>query len=125
MAFNIFNKDKKEKKAVAPAMDSIKTESAEKTIAILPQSQLKFQYVSEKSTRLQEEGKYVFAVSRVANKNEIKKQVAKQYKVEVKDVHMVNLPAKKRIVGRFMGFKAGARKAIVTLAKGQKIEQAV
>jgi large subunit ribosomal protein L23 len=48
--------------------------------------------------------------------------VKKTYGVKVKAVNIINIPRKARRVGRTMGFKAGYKKAVITLAKGQSIE---
>ena len=37
-------------------------------------------------------------------------------------VNVINIPRRKRRVGKTMGWKQGYRKAIVKIAKGQKIE---
>jgi ribosomal protein L23 len=38
------------------------------------------------------------------------------------DVKMINIPAKRRRLGRTEGYKAGYKKAIVKIKKGQTIE---
>lgn len=79
--------------------------------------------LTEKGTIAREEGKYFFKASESANKIEIKKAVENIFGVKVKDVNVVNIPRKKRRFGRNQGFKAGYKKAIVTLVKGEKIEE--
>ena len=81
-------------------------------------------YVSEKASRLEGLNQYVFKVVRTANKPEVKKAIQNRFKVSVASVHMVNMPSKKRTVGRHVGTKAGYRKAIVTLIKGDTINTA-
>lgn len=75
--------------------------------------------------------KYTFIVSPDANKIEIKKAIESIYNtgkkadqaITVTDVHTVNLPRKQKRRGRgAVGFTAVRRKAIVTLAKGQLLE---
>ena len=51
-----------------------------------------------------------------------KKAIEKMYKVKVKSVSITMKPAKARRVGKHEGFKAGFKKAIVTLIKGDKID---
>ena len=83
---------------------------------------LKQVWITEKSTRLQPDGKYVFLVMPSATKNEIGKAVAERYKVHVTKVNVVNRPAKKRGSQRFKGKISGHRKAYVTLKPGEKID---
>lgn len=85
---------------------------------------LKSFYISEKSTMLNPLRQYVFQVFDNTTKNEIKKQVEKSFDVRVKGVKIINLPKKKRNVGRHAGFKKGFKKAIVVLDKGYSIDQA-
>lgn len=85
---------------------------------------LKGFYISEKASISASKGQYVFKVSKTATKNEVKKQVEKDYGVKVKAVRMTNLPKKTRQVGRYVGTTSGVRKAIVVLEEGQTIEQA-
>jgi len=79
--------------------------------------------LTEKSTLLAEQGKYVFKVAKKATKNEIKKAVGKIFKVKVKDVNIINISSKTRRRGRQVGKKSGFKKAIVTLYEGEKIEE--
>lgn len=79
--------------------------------------------ISEKAFAEQENGKYIFAVSPKANKDLIKKEVERLFKVEVEKVNIVNIPGKMKRVGRVFGRRNMVRKAIVTVKKGQKIEE--
>ena len=88
---------------------------------ITPVSSVLHPYVSEKATKLESMNQYMFKVTRTANKPEIKKAIQNRYKVSVVAVNMINMPSKKRTVGRHVGIKAGFRKAIVTLAEGDSI----
>jgi large subunit ribosomal protein L23 len=81
--------------------------------------------ITERSTALKEKGKYSFEVHPNATKPEIKNAVEsifKKEKVEVTKVNTVNIPAKKRRVGRFVSKDSRWKRAIVTLKAGQKIE---
>ena len=75
---------------------------------------------------LTEANQYVFNVFPKANKIEIKRAVEKLYNVTVERVRVINIPPKKRRLGRTEGFrkglKTGYRKAIVALQKGQTID---
>jgi large subunit ribosomal protein L23 len=83
---------------------------------------LKEPHISEKSTKLFDEGKYTFKVFSWANKTEIKKAVSDLYGVRVKDVKIVNIKPKSRTLRGLRGKKRGYKKAIVILEKGEKIE---
>ncbi len=79
--------------------------------------------MTEKSTAAKDEGnKYIFQVDRGANKVEIGRAVGSLFKVKVLDVHVMNVQGKKKRVGKVMGEKSSWKKAIVTLAKDNKIE---
>lgn len=79
--------------------------------------------ISEKSTFLTERNTYTFEVRRDANKHDVKAAVEAVFKVEVTGVRMVNVkPKQKRRGRRTPGVVPGWRKAIVTIAPGQKIE---
>ena len=131
MAINLFKKTKSVIKRKSPAVvsNSIETKVAEKVtpivntsnIVITPVSSILHPYVSEKATRMESMNQYMFKVPRTANKPEVKKAIQNRYKVAVVAVNMINMPSKKRTVGRHVGTKAGFRKAIVTLKKGDTI----
>ncbi len=76
--------------------------------------------VTEKSTRLMEEGKYSFVVSRDANKIEIKKAVEQLFDVKVKDVNTMRVKGKARRVGMHRGYRPSWKKAVITLQEGSK-----
>ncbi|HET6461175.1 MAG TPA: 50S ribosomal protein L23 [Syntrophales bacterium] len=79
--------------------------------------------VTEKSTSAKDESnKYIFEVDRRANKIEVATAVEKLFKVRVLDVHVMNIVGKKKRIGRIMGEKPSWKKAIVTLAPGNRIE---
>ena len=130
MAFNIFKTKKpttKRKLSVAPVEpEETKIEVVPKVVkvsnsVITSVSSILHPYVSEKATKLESMNQYMFKVTRSANKPEVKKAIQNRYKVTVMAVNMINMPSKKRTVGRHVGTKAGFRKAIVTLAEGQTI----
>lgn len=79
--------------------------------------------ITEKSTNAKDESnKYIFEVDRRANKIEVATAVEKIFKVKVLDVHVMNIIGKKKRVGKIMGEKRSWKKAIVTLAPGNRIE---
>ncbi len=78
--------------------------------------------VTEKSTALQEQSKYVFEVADAANKIQIKEAVETAFKVNVLDVNVMRVRGKWRRIGRGRGMTRSWKKAIVTLTSGQRIE---
>ena len=78
--------------------------------------------VTEKSTALMQEGKYVFEVARAANKIEIAKAVAEIFNVKVVSVNTVNVAGKVKRIGRKTGRRSDYKKAIVKLAPGETIQ---
>ena len=83
---------------------------------------IKAPVITEKSSALAEEDKYVFKVAFDANKVEIKKAIEQIFKVKVVKIQTVNIVPKKKRVGRYSGMTNRGKKAIVTLAAGQTIE---
>ena len=77
--------------------------------------------ISERSMELVGENKYVF-VAKEANKVEIKKAVEELFDVAVEAVNTVNMPGKRKRLGRNVGRTPARKKAIVTLREGEKIE---
>ncbi|MBR2216018.1 MAG: 50S ribosomal protein L23 [Selenomonadaceae bacterium] len=78
--------------------------------------------VTERSSNLIAEGKYVFVVDKRANKIEIAKAVAEIFKVKVDKVNTMNIQGKKKRMGRFVGKRPDYKKAVVKLAPGEAIE---
>ncbi|WP_040899529.1 50S ribosomal protein L23 [Xenococcus sp. PCC 7305] len=78
--------------------------------------------VTEKATLQMEENKYVFDVLPKATKPEIKAAIESLFDVKVTSVNTLKLPRKQRRVGRFVGYKAQYKRAIVTLQEGNSIE---
>ena len=80
--------------------------------------------ITEKATSLSEFNKIVFKVHKGANKNSIKKNIEKIFKVNVVKINTINLKGKTKIVRNKKTYKSGYKKAIVTLKKGQSIDLA-
>ena len=78
--------------------------------------------ITERSTALMEEGKYVFVVAKKANKIQIAQAVAEIFKVKVEAVNTVNVMGKVKRVGRNLGKRSDYKKAIVKLAAGETIQ---
>lgn len=84
---------------------------------------LKQPLLTEKITRLQDKlNKFAFEVDQDANKLQIREAVEKRFKVKVKKVQTMHVQGKLKTMGRFTGRRSSWKKAIVTLAEGQKIE---
>jgi large subunit ribosomal protein L23 len=77
--------------------------------------------ITEKGTRQMELNKYVFDVLPKATKPDIKAAIESLFDVTVVKVNTLTLPRKKRRVGKFIGYKAQYKRAIVTLKDGDSI----
>ncbi|HEY8417638.1 MAG TPA: 50S ribosomal protein L23 [Limnochordales bacterium] len=86
-----------------------------------PRDVIKRPIVTEKSTDLMQQGKYVFEVDRSANKTQIKRAVESIFNVKVVKVNTIRQRGKLRRQGRFIGRTPDRKKAIVTLQEGQQI----
>lgn len=118
-------KNKKEKKISEPEIKKSVVEGDKK--AALSFNQIKSDILlspinTEKAISGQSMGSYIFKIAPGANKIEASKAIGRAYNVKVVSVNIINVPKKARQVGRTKGFRAGYKKAIVTLAKGQSIE---
>ena len=82
--------------------------------------------ISEKSMDETQRGKYTFRVHSNANKLQVKEAIQDLFKVEVIEVNVSTTKAKEksrnRKRGRQQGWTSPWKKAVVTLAAGQKIE---
>ena len=76
---------------------------------------------TEKGALLEAGRKYVFEVSKKANKIEVKKAVEEIYGVKVDSVNMISVPGKLKRVRRDIGHTTPWKKAIVTLKEGHSI----
>ncbi|MFL5800571.1 MAG: 50S ribosomal protein L23 [Roseiflexaceae bacterium] len=78
--------------------------------------------ITEKNTNLMVLNKYCFQVDRTASKTQIKHAVEEIFDVTVMTVRTMNLRGKRRRRGTNYGYTADWKKAIVTLAEGERIE---
>ena len=78
--------------------------------------------VSEKSYGLLDEGKYTFVVAPDANKTQIKQAVEEVFRVKVTGVNTLNRQGKRRRTRFGWGKRADTKRAIVTLAEGDRID---
>ena len=79
---------------------------------------------TEKSTLGEPAGKYLFLVDKKANKIQIKRAVEEIYKIKVRNVNTFIYSGKLKRVRSQLGKTPDVKKAVVTLAAGQKIESA-
>lgn len=78
--------------------------------------------VSEKSYGLLDENKYTFLVAPDANKTEIKIAVESVFKVKVTGVNTINRTGKKRRTRAGWGKRPDTKRAIVSVADGERID---
>ena len=105
-----------------PVEKKEKLSSAKREYSNLGWKVLKSPQITEKATLLTEKNQYIFKIAPGANKTEVRKAVEGIYKVDVLDVRIIKIPAKKRRLGRVSGWKKGYKKAVVKIKAGQKIE---
>ena len=80
--------------------------------------------ITEKATLASEYNKVLFKVASKATKPQIKEAVEKRFGVTVLAVNTLNVHRKAvRQRTRFRGYTPGWKKAIVTLAPGQRIDE--
>jgi len=78
--------------------------------------------ISEKSYRLVDDGKYTFLVAPGANKTQIRQAVEQVFRVKVTGVNTINRPGKRRRTRYGWGRRPDTKRAIVTLAAGERID---
>lgn len=78
--------------------------------------------VTEKSTLLQDSGRYVFQVALKANKIMVKQAVEKAFGVKVTSVNICWNRGKEKRFGPRMSRTPDIKKAVVTLRTGDRIE---
>ena len=77
--------------------------------------------ITEKSTILQETGKYTFEVAPRANKVQVKEAVERNFNVTVLDVNISKLRGKRKRYGPRSVKQPDVKKAVVTLKAGDRI----
>lgn len=78
--------------------------------------------ITEKSTALAGQDKYVFEVDLRANKQQIKEAVELAFDVQVANVNTMRVKGKPRRFGRRITRRPDWKKAVVTLQPGHTIE---
>ena len=77
--------------------------------------------ITEKSTLLQESGRYTFQIAPEANKGLVKEAVEKNFNVTVIDVNITKLHGKRKRYGPKVKKMPDTKKAVVTLKPGDRI----
>jgi len=80
--------------------------------------------ITEKSTVLGEQSKYVFEVAKDAEKAVVQKAIEKIFTVKVKAVNILNNKGKQKRFKGVIGRRSNVKKAIVTLEKDYSIDLA-
>ena len=88
----------------------------------LPQDIILRPVITEKSSRLMVQNKYTFEVHPRANKIEVRDAVSSLFKVKVVKVSTIYVRPKPKRMGAFLGKSRSWKKAIVTVAAGERIE---
>ena len=78
--------------------------------------------LTEKSTALSDQNKIVFKVPNKANKNNLKKNIEKIFKVNVTKINIINKQNRTKLTRGKKVKVSGFKKAIITLKKGQSID---
>jgi large subunit ribosomal protein L23 len=119
----IFSNKKSENKKT-PASPRLRKARQAKLVAGVAHEIIRAPWFSEKSLIITEKGVYSFAVSARATKAEVAGAIKEIYKVEPRNVRIVNLPGKKKAMRtkRGVGTRAARSKAYVYLNAGDTIQ---
>ena len=77
--------------------------------------------LTEKTTEMQEGGRYTFEVARSATKLDVKRAVETAFGVDVVKVNTMNVKGKRKRFGPRFVAQQPRKKAVVTVAAGQSI----
>lgn len=80
--------------------------------------------ITEKSSNRQAENCYTFEINKDATKIDVKNAIREIYGVEAKEVKIIILPSKKRLIGkgRLLIKRPVLKKAIISLKDNKKID---
>ncbi len=78
--------------------------------------------VTEKTTNLSEQNKVVFKVPATADKQNLKSNIEKIFKVNVTKINIINKQNRTKLTRGKKVKISGYKKAIITLKKGQSID---
>ena len=82
---------------------------------------LKRPLITEKTTLMQEDGRYVFEVAKNATKLEVKEAVQEAFGVTVTKVNTMNVKGKMKRFGPRFSQKRSWKKAVFSVAQGDSI----
>lgn len=82
---------------------------------------IRYPIITDKATKLLELNQYTFATAKDANKVQIKVAIESLFNVKVVSVNTHTPPRKQRRIGKFSGYKARYKRAIITLAPNNSI----
>ncbi|MBP1153557.1 MULTISPECIES: 50S ribosomal protein L23 [unclassified Paenibacillus] len=85
-----------------------------------PRDIIKSPIITERTSEMMADKKYVFEVDLRSNKTEIKQAIEQIFKVKVSNVNTLRMPAKPKRYGRYSGYTSEWKKAIVTLSADSK-----
>lgn len=85
---------------------------------------IKSPVITEKANASRDNNTYEFFVDPKASKDEIKEAIELIFSVDVETVRTINVPVKKKRVGRYTGLTNRKKKALVKLKEGQALEEA-
>lgn len=85
-----------------------------------PRDIIKRPIITERTSDMMNDNKYVFEVAINANKTAIKRAVEEIFKTKVAKVNTLRMPAKPKTYGRYSGYTTEWKKAIVTLTEDSK-----
>jgi large subunit ribosomal protein L23 len=85
-----------------------------------PRDIIKRPVITERTSDLMANKKYVFEVDLRANKTEIRQAIEQIFKVKVVNVNTMRVPAKPKRYGRYSGYTSEWKKAIVSLSEDSK-----
>lgn len=117
----LFGDNKKEKKTTTKAVTHARIKMNAEGIA---HEVIRAPWLSEKALLATEKGVYAFDVSNRATKAEIAGAIKEIYNVSPKQIRIVNLPGKRKMMRtrRGIGVRAARRKAYVYLNAGDTIQ---
>ena len=88
-----------------------------------PNTVIQAPIITEESTiQTESRNQYVFRVNPRSNKRQIREAVETKFDVVVLAVNTMNYRGKRRVRGRYVGYRPAWKKAIVTLRQGDSID---
>ena len=76
--------------------------------------------ITERTTGMMSDNKYVFEVAPKSNKTEVKQAIEQIFDVKVESVNTMNVKGKPKRMGKYTGKRKDWKKAIVTLTADSK-----